>query len=150
MTRQKANKGFTLLETLVVIFVVTTFVLLPTIVFQSWQQILQQRFCLYRLEKLVLHHQQLAITENKNTYIDLHNDKELIIFALPGETLAWKHFDLPATIDLKSGGRITFKAGSGNITGDHSAGSIPKILLQVGEESVTYQFQLGSGRFVKK
>lgn len=150
MIKQKNNRGFTLLEALVVLFVVAAFTFLPTIVFHSWQQALQQRFCLYQLEKLILHQQQIAITESKNTYIDLHNDKELIVFSVPSETLDWKMFQLPAGIDLKSGGRITFKATSGNISGDQIAGSIPKISLQVNEEKITYQFQLGSGRFVKK
>ncbi|MFQ7235416.1 MAG: prepilin-type N-terminal cleavage/methylation domain-containing protein, partial [Enterococcus hulanensis] len=53
--REKTNAGFTLIEILIVLIVVCSFVLLPTITLKSWQHQLEKTFFYYQFEKSILH-----------------------------------------------------------------------------------------------
>ncbi|MDT2596283.1 competence type IV pilus minor pilin ComGD [Enterococcus dongliensis] len=145
------NAGFTLIETLIVWMLVCSFVLLPTIAFKHWQTSLEKVFFYYRFEKSILHLQQVAIADHRGTRIDLYNNSQLIIFFTNHTTLPWKSLKIPPAIKLESSHAILFKAGTGNSsTTQPGNGSIPKIVFTDAGKRITYQFQLGSGRFEKK
>lgn len=148
--REKTNAGFTLIETLIVLIVVCSFVLLPTIALKSWQRQLEKTFFYYQFEKSILHLQQVAITDYRGTRIELHKDQQVIIFYTIHTELPWKQLNVPQSIQLESKGTVFFSAGKGNISTDQPGnGNIPKVVFS-DEGQVVYQFQMGSGRFEKK
>lgn len=144
------ESGYTLIETLIVMIVICSFVLLPTVMFSSWQQKLECQFFYYQLEKSMLHLQQVAICDQKNTRIDLHPDKQLIVFKTIEEELPWRNLEVPESVVLHSGYSIMFKSSTGNVSTNQPETGIPKIRFTDKYGEVTYQFQLGSGRFEKK
>ncbi len=145
------NRGYTLIESLIVLVVICSFVLLPTILFSSWQQKLERQFFYYQMEKSTIYIQQIAICDQKNTRIDLHPDKKRISFTIPGETWTWQSLKIPESIVLHSDHSIMFKKNTGNINTDQpESGAIPRIRFTDSTGEVIYQFQLGSGRFEKK
>ncbi|MGM0173322.1 competence protein ComGD [Enterococcus sp. DIV0788_1] len=155
MKKQKRNdvEGFTLIELLIVLIVVISFVLLPTLALKSWQEELEKRFFYYQFEKSVLHVQQMAITDHRGTQVDLYQDQQLIIFFTNDTKLAWRQLEVPESITLVSENSILFSAGKGNIsTTQIGVGSIPRVIFTESnaQQRVIYQFQLGSGRFERK
>lgn len=142
--------GFTLIETLIVFFIVCTFILLPTIALKSWQQQLEKAFFYYQFEKSVLHLQQVAIVDQKGTRIDLDKSQQYILFFTNHTELPWRKLELPGSIRLESKNSIFFSSSKGNISTDqYQNGNIPKIVFS-DEDQVIYQFQIGSGRFERK
>lgn len=149
-TKVKNNAGFTLIETLIVLVLVCSFVLLPTIALKRWQQQLEKNFFYYQFEKSILHLQQVAIADYYGTRIELHENKQIIVFSTIHTELPWKQLSVPQSIRLESKGSISFSAGKGNISTDQPGnGNIPKIIFS-DDNRVTYQFQMGSGRFERK
>lgn len=150
MKGQNSYPGFTLFETLVVMMIILSFVFLPTLSLRSWYSQLEKAFFYYRFEKSILHLQQVAIADHRNTRIDLYPDRNLIIFYTNHTTLSWRELNIPESIRLVSQGSVLFSAGKGNIsTNQAGSGNIPKIVF-TDEGQVIYQFQIGSGRFEKK
>ena len=140
----KRNKfsGFTLIETLIVLALVCAFVLLPTIAIKSWQHQLEKTFFYYQFEKSTLHLQQVAI---------LNSSSQLIDFYTNHTELSWRILPVPKSIKLGSRYSIYFKAGSGNVSTDQPGnGNIPKVVFTDEGKVITYQFQMGSGRFERK
>lgn len=149
--RSKKNAGFTLFETLLVLFLVCSFILLPTIALKQWQQQLEKKFFYYQLEKSILHLQQVAIADHRGTRIDLYKSAQLIVFFTNHTELPWRELEVPSSLQLGSSYAVLFKAGTGNIsTNQPGNGSIPKIVFIDKGQAVTYQFQMGSGRFERK
>lgn len=149
--KSKNKAGFTLIETLIVLAVVCSFVLLPTLAINKWQQRLEKVFFYYHFEKSSLHIQQVAIADQHSTRIDLYKDSRLIVFFTNHTELPWRKLEVPAEIRLQSGDSILFKAGTGNIsTTQPESGSIPQVVFFDDGKKITYQYQLGSGRFEKK
>lgn len=150
-SKRKNSPGFTLFETMIVLALVCAFVLLPTIAIKSWQKQLEKTFFYYQFEKSTLHLQQVAIADHQRTQIHLYDRSQLIDFYTSHTELPWRKLDVPESITLGSGYSIFFKAGSGNIsTNQPGNGSIPKVVFIDEGEVITYQFQMGSGRFERK
>ena len=144
--RNNHRPGFTLIETLIVLVLVCSFVLLPTIAIKSWQQELEKKFFYYQFEKSILHLQQVAIVDSRSTRIELYPDKQFIIFFTNHTELPWRQLDVPKSVKLVSKGSVFFGAETGNITTDQSGnGNIPKIIFNA-EGQIIYQFQMGSGK----
>lgn len=151
MRKRNSLSGFTLIETLIVLALVCSFVLLPTIALKSWQGRLEKAFFYYQFEKSILHLQQVAIADHNGTRIYLYKESQLIDFYTHHTELPWRKLEVPETIKLSSGYSIDFKAGSGNIsTTQPGNGNIPKVVFNDEGKLVTYQFQMGSGRFERK
>ncbi|MEO1773147.1 competence type IV pilus minor pilin ComGD [Candidatus Enterococcus ferrettii] len=146
----RRKSGYTLFETLIVLMIVCSFVLLPTLMFSNWQRKLEERSFYYQLEKSILHLQQLAICDQKNARIDLHPDKQLITFTAVDEEIPWKNLEVPKYVVLHSGYSVMFKSSTGNVSTNQPETGIPKIRFTDRSGEVIYQFQLGSGRFEKK
>ncbi|MBO1308195.1 prepilin-type N-terminal cleavage/methylation domain-containing protein [Enterococcus sp. 669A] len=147
----KSKCGYTLIESLIVLVVVCSFVLLPTILFASWQQKLERQFFYYQLEKSIVYIQQVAICDQKTTRIDLHQDKQIIYFMAGNEDFPWRELKLPESVVLQSKHSIMFNKNTGNITTNQpESGNIPKISFTDSTGTVNYQFQLGSGRYERQ
>lgn len=148
--KNSSESGFTLFETLLVLFLVCSFVLLPTIALKSWQSQLEKKFFYYQFEKSILHLQQVAITDYRGTRLELHKDQQRIIFYTIHTELPWKRLNVPDNIQLESKDTIFFSAGKGNISTDQPGnGNIPKVVFYDNGQ-IIYQFQMGSGRFERK
>lgn len=141
--------GYTLIELLLVLFVVTSFVLLPTLAIDSWQTKLNRNLFYDRVEKNILHTQQLAITTMKSSKIQTYRKEQIIEFDVAGEPSSRKTLKLPSGVSLKMNNcTIRFNGVTGNM-GSFNSGN--KLVFQDQElGQVTYQFQMGSGRFEKK
>ncbi|MBU5359686.1 type II secretion system GspH family protein [Enterococcus raffinosus] len=149
--KKKNNAAFTLIETLLVLALVCAFVLLPTITIKNWQHQLEKTFFYYQFEKSTLHLQQVAIADHQKTRIDLYSSSQLIDFYTNHTELPWRKLFVPKSITLGSKYSIYFKAGSGNISTDQPGnGNIPKVVFTDEGKVITYQFQMGSGRFERK
>lgn len=148
--KKRNEAGFTLIETLIVLALICTFILLPTIALKNWQQQLEKNFFYYQFEKSILHLQQVAIADQQGTRIDLDKSQQYILFYTNHTQLPWRQLEPPDTIKLESGDSIFFNATKGNIsTNQEGNGNIPKIVF-TDQGQVIYQFQIGSGRFEKQ
>jgi competence protein ComGD len=137
-------KGFTLVESLIVVFACTTFLLLPTLSINRWQQGIELEQFLSTFEKHLLLTQQMAIVTMQDTKIIFDEQEQQLQFVLSDT----ENIQLPIPTALKASGpdKIVFKSMSGN------NGRLAKFAYFWTEKKqlIEFQFQLGSGRYVKK
>lgn len=135
-------KGFTLIESLLVIFICTMFLLLPTLAVNKWRQVLEVNQFLSSFEKQLLYTQQMAVIHSIDTQILFLEERQELNFFTTEETSLKVPQDLQATGPSK----IVFKSSSGN------NGKLSKYSFSWTEKKqiIEFQFQLGSGRYVKQ
>jgi competence protein ComGD len=129
----------TLVETLVVLAIVAQLAGIPMIYVKSYQEEMAAREFLALFEKRLKGEQSLAITGGVETSVVFGARR---VHFSNAEVL-----ELPDCVTLvEAPGVISFKAASGNYS------ALKKVVLynRKKDELVTYQFQMGSGRFVKK
>lgn len=138
------RKGFTLIESLVVLFICTLFMLLPTLTINKWKQTLEVEQFLSSFEKKMLFTQQIAVVNTIDTQIIFFDKRQQINFK-NGQTVE-EILEIPLTLQTVGPDKLTFKKGSGNI------GKLSKFSFLWTEKNqlIEFQFQLGSGRYVKK
>lgn len=92
-------------------------------------------------ERHLLHTQQVAVTGEQDTMIYLK--KQQLHFV---STYAENILDIPLELEAVGPEKITFKQGSGN------NGRLAKysFVWKDRKKQIDYQFQMGSGRYVKK
>lgn len=136
--------GFTLLETLLVLFISSFFLLLPTLAIKQWQQVLTVEQFFNSVEKNILFTQQMSVVENVDTLILFSEEQQTIEFITQGEPN--KRLKIPKNITGKGPRKITFKKRTGNngILGKYEFEWLEK------EQRIIFQFQMGSGKYVKK
>lgn len=141
-------KGFTLIESLFVLFICSMFILLPTLSIQKWQRVLEVEQFLSSFEKRLLLTQQMAVVNNINTQILFLDQENRITFIGPKIAANLEEIQLiiPASLLADGPEKITFKKGSGN------NGNLAKysFVWEEKQQVIEFQFQLGSGRYVKK
>ena len=137
-------KGFTLLESMLVLSILSVFIFLPILSIRSITETLQVTHFFAQLEKNLLVCQQTAIVSNRSTYLaQASGQRQVLNFRLsPGEWLE----PLPVPESLTVGnlsGKITFTGGTGN------ADASRKILFTwpKQQQQITYKFLFGKGRF---
>lgn len=141
------NKGFTLIESLLVLSVVSLFVLLPVLVIDNYQkQIEVVGFC-QRLEKGLYTAQQTAIIDQRQTRVAYTRAPDPGVHfqsTITGE-LRLSSIDVPKQLEVHSFPMILFNSSSGNNS------SFPQIVLYWPEkdQTITYKFLFGSGRYEK-
>ena len=135
-------KGFTLMESLVVLFICTTFMLLPVLAINKWKQVLDVEQFLSSFEKNLLFTQQMAVVNTIDTQIVFFEDSQQISFvSSKNESLL-----IPEALHANGLNKIVFKKDSGN-NGNLSKFSF---LWKEKKKVIEFQFQMGSGRYVKK
>lgn len=141
-------KGFTLLESLTVLFICTTFMLLPVLAINKWKQVLDVEQFLSSFEKKLLFTQQMAVVNTTDTQIIFYEDSQQIHFASSKKESAMskESLQIPEVLDATGPSKITFKKDSGN------NGNLSKFSFVWTEKRkvIEFQFQMGSGRYVKK
>ena len=138
--------AFTLFETLLVLSCCLLFLLIPTISIQYWQRKIEANQFLASFEKNILFTQQIAILNGKNTQLSLDEQNQKILFYSIQQEEPSKILMVPKTLKVSGPKKIIFKQFTGN------NGNLSKFVfyLQFEKKRIEYQFQLGSGRFVKK
>lgn len=142
--KKKTLKGFTLIESLVVVFVCTFFMLLPTLSIERWRHMIEIEQFLSTFEKQVLFTQQMAIIKMTDTQIVFEEEQQQLYFIVSENEQI--HLSVPTDLNASGPNKIVFKAISGN------NGKLAKFTYDWPEkkQSIEFQFQLGSGRYVKK
>lgn len=150
-TKKVKNKvpnllAFTLFETLLVLICCALFLLLPVLSIQSWQQRIEVQQFLASFEKNILFTQQMAIVNGINTSLSFDEEKREISFYATKKIVDGTNVTLPEALIVSGPKQITFKKLTGN------NGNLSKFIFnwQSEKQTIEYQFQLGSGRFVKK
>lgn len=132
--------GFTLVESLLVLLIVTIFFGLPTIAISGWQKTMAEQQFLELFQKQTIMTQQLSITQDINGNIQKQPDQ--VVFKVAETRLP--ALKIPATVTWRGATRLVFKAGTGNINFN---GAKFVFDCQHQQKRVTYTFMIGSGRF---
>lgn len=140
--------AFTLIESLLVLFVCCLFLLIPTLTMSGWQRQIATEQFLNRFEKQVEAIQQTAIVRGKRTSIDYYANNRQFVFSFTEgiQTYYDAKLTVPETLISKGAIKVFFEANTGNNS------ELKQITFTWNERKlkITYQFQLGSGKFVKK
>lgn len=145
INKKSKYSGFTLLESLIVLLVCTVFTLLPILSLADYQQVIENEQFIESFEKNLLYTQQMAIVMNKDTQI-IFNEQTQVFHYIIEESKEIILKEVPTQIKAKGPSKIVFKQGSGN------NGNLSKYTFenQLKKQVIEFQFQLGSGRYVKK
>lgn len=139
------NKGFTLLESLVVLVIVSIFLLVPTLSIGSLQKQTEEALFFARFERYIAATQQAAIarqTQTRMLYYDTY-------FRFVGYAYNSGQIDLaiPESIQCKERPKsVVFSAISGN----YSDLRLVHFVLPEKQMEIKYQFQMGSGKYTKE
>lgn len=141
-------KGFTLIEILVVFLVCTLFMLLPTLAINKWRQIVEVDQFLSSFEKKMVFTQQMAVVNAVDTQIIFLEKNQHINFLIPKneQIVEDEILEIPASLEISGSDKLAFKKGSGNI----NKLSKFSFLWKDKKQLIEFQFQLGSGRYIKK
>lgn len=137
------HKGFTLLESLVVLVVVSIFLLIPTFSIGSIQKYTDEALFFARFERYLSATQQAAIARQTQTRLMYYTT----YFRFIGYAYNSGQIDLkiPESIQCKSPKSIVFSAKSGN----YSDLRLIHFVLPEKQMEIKYQFQMGSGKYTK-
>lgn len=138
------QKGFTLVETLVVLSLIWIFLLIPVIPFQSIQEELETKQFFKELEATMTLFQNHAILNGETTRFETRPAAREIAFRVVTDRdhALNQKLKIPEHIELVSASRIyRFVSGSGN------QGNLNPIRFKTDSQVIVIQFSLGSGRF---
>lgn len=138
------QKGFTLVETLVVLSLIWIFLLIPVIPFQSIQEELETKQFMKELESTITLFQNHAILNEETTRFETRPAAREIAFRVVTDRdhAINQKLKIPEHIELVSASRIyRFVSGSGN------QGNLNPIRFKTDSQVIVIQFSLGSGRF---
>lgn len=135
--------GYTLLEFLLVLSIGIFFLLLPTLSLKNWQQTLTVEQFLSSFEKKLLLLQQLAIVERQETQFSLSSNQQELIFT---SFACQESLTIPKALSFTGPKKIRFNKETGNNS------QLARFVFRWHEKQqlIVFQFQLGSGRYVKK
>ncbi|OTP10500.1 hypothetical protein A5844_002200 [Enterococcus sp. 10A9_DIV0425] len=139
--------AYTLIETLIVLTLTLFFFLFPIIAFTSWKNDLSAYQFFIQFERRIYAVQKSAIVHQKNTSFSYVQEKNYLLFQAPSySSMMWQVLPIPDGITVEQDGIITFKAETGNES------SLKKYTFYWTrkKQRISYQFQMGSGRYLKK
>ena len=149
MNKSKQVSGYTLVETVVVLMVVCLFLGLPTLLLKNWQANIEVTRFFNEFERNIQLMQQKAIVTQEQTQIFLEPESQQIYFYQEtleeADTLLLR---LPQGLSLadKITRKIKFKGSSGHYSG---MGRVV-FFRENPQQKISYQFQIGSGKYSKK
>ncbi|MDR0921948.1 MAG: type II secretion system GspH family protein [Lactobacillales bacterium] len=143
--KMRNSRGYTLLETLIVLFVVSSFLFLPSLALDKFQQTQENQQFYGSFEKHVISAQELAITSVQECTIKLTENQRKICFDFGmGKETRWQ-LTLPKNVVLDSSkGTIGF-----TISGSTKEIGNVVFMDKLSNKHVKYQFELGSGKYRK-
>jgi len=138
----KLYQGFTLIESLLVLFIVTLFVSLPSVMVQGAKENLEVLHFLDHFEKNILLTQQAAITSNKRTkMIQRDTTREYYFYTDTIERL-----DMPEDLRASRIKTLYFNSGTGN----NSSLQELHFYWDKNKQKITYRFLFARGHYEKK
>lgn len=149
MTRVfETNRGYTLLESLLVLLVVSFLILLPVLKGQALQEKNEESLFFKSFERSLVRSQTAAILHYQICRVQAQVGQEVIDLSLvDGRGIKIREIlQVPKSVTILTNTTVTFKAGSGNIQKIVSF----KFQRKWHNQLIHYQFYLGSGRFAKK
>ena len=139
--RKRSIRGFTLVETLMTLFVTTSFTLLPILSIAQVQEKVEIEQFFARLEKRILASQQAAITGMLPSEIRI-NDTSVYFRTLVSTGIDWSLLTIPKELVYTGTSKLIFAMNSGN----NSSLSKMNFYWKEKKKTISYQFQMGSGR----
>lgn len=139
-------RGFTLLESLTVLLIITLFTLLPVLSFYHWQQRMEVELFFDSFETMIQSAQHLAITRQRVVKMTI-GEEEIGYQMMENNTTLQRMIEIPEQLQLTTTStQLDFPGISGNYSG------LAKVTFDWPHQNqrVIYQFQLGSGRFERK
>ncbi len=145
------NKGselssYTLLETLFVLIILSSLFLFPFVSLSSWYARLAVHRFFTQFEKRIYTTQKTAIVNQQHTRITYDKEEAQIIFDVLPHTVHWRTLEIPEELEIKQAPTLTFIAKTGN----ESSLSAYQFYWKKEEQIISYQFQMGSGHYLKK
>lgn len=125
------TKAFTLLESLLVLSLVSLLALTLSGSVTSTFQAIEEKLFFLNFEQVYLDSQKLSSSQQAPVVLTL-SDRQI--------SNGYQTISLPASLELVQEQQITFSAGGGN-------SSLAKIGFRSQDETVTYQLYIGSGKY---
>ncbi|NQJ70049.1 type II secretion system protein [Streptococcus suis] len=132
MLRRK-NKAFTLLESLLTLFVVSFLAVSLSGTVQTVFQSVQEEIFLWEFEAIYKDSQKLAASSHQAVSLTI-GEQEV--------TNGHQAVEVPRNVEVLEGKNITFEENGGN-------SSLSNIRFRLSQKIVTYQLYIGSGRYKK-
>ncbi|HEL1829141.1 competence type IV pilus minor pilin ComGD [Streptococcus suis] len=132
MLRRK-NKAFTLLESLLTLFVVSFLAVSLSGTVQTVFQSVQEEIFLWEFEAIYKDSQKLAASSHQSVSLTIGKQEV---------TNGHQVVQVPRNVEVLEGKTITFEEDGGN-------SSLTKIRFRISQKIVTYQLYIGSGRYKK-
>ncbi|MFL2100133.1 competence type IV pilus minor pilin ComGD [Desemzia sp. FAM 23991] len=140
----KNQKGFLLLESLLVLSIAASLVLIPQLMSRSATAAIEGDLFKRNLESSVTATQNYAVLSGKMTKVELFRQNRKITFTvLEDKNHPFNHtlFFPESVSSLTNAIEIYFLGGSGNIK------NLDSITFNINGENTKLKFQLGSGRY---
>ncbi|MDN6397995.1 MAG: prepilin-type N-terminal cleavage/methylation domain-containing protein [Alkalibacterium sp.] len=143
----KKDEGFTLLEVLLVLVIISIITTFPVMHFSQLKKETETQLFFESLRSGITLIQNEAVLNNQWTTMEVRPTNRLIRFRVTGKENsnhpASHVLDLPESMSLVGTSKdYSFSSGSGNL------GNINKLKFNTMHGRVTVSFQMGSGRFV--
>ncbi|GMC01579.1 competence type IV pilus minor pilin ComGD [Enterococcus thailandicus] len=139
--------GFTLVESLVVFLITLFFVAVPIFSFDHLQKDIVVHQFFSQFEKRIYATQKIAIVSQQATRMHLTDNQQKIYFGVPKYiTFDWAYLKIPENLKIQRHGTVTFAGRTGN----NSSLKTYQFYWPKKKQTITYQFQLGSGHYTKK
>lgn len=138
------NKGFSLLESLLVLFILSLLLLIPPTVSSSYKNRIQEELFLYEVKKQISFMQNYAVVTGDLTSFRTFPEYDKINFRLTYDRQHPYSRDvyLPETVSLEPPGRLyTFQRKTGYNT------ELERITFNFEKEKVEIVFQMGGGKY---
>ncbi|HEM4280755.1 TPA: type II secretion system protein [Streptococcus suis] len=132
MLRRK-NKAFTLLESLLTLFVISFLAVSLSGTVQAAFQSVQEEIFLWEFEAIYKDSQKLAASSHQKVNLAIGGQEV---------TNGYQAVEVPRNVEVLEGKTITFEENGGN-------SSLTKICFRLSQKIVTYQLYIGSGRYKK-
>ncbi|HEL2390684.1 TPA: type II secretion system protein [Streptococcus suis] len=132
MLRRK-NKAFTLLESLLTLFIVSFLAVSLSGTVQTAFRSVQEEIFLWEFEAIYKDSQKLAASSHQKVKLAIGGQEV---------TNGYQAVEVPRNIEVLEGKTITLEEDGGN-------SSLTKIRFRLSQKIVTYQLYIGSGRYKK-
>lgn len=139
-------RGFTLLESLLVLLCVTVSLIVPLIYLKNWRDQTEVVLFFNQLERDIQRTHQSAIIEGRECSIDQENNQNQLRFKyFHHGKVKIECLKVEEPLKLRSSEPIKFNKGTGNVKKLETI----KIEDHLNNQAVLYKFQLGSGKVIR-
>ncbi|WP_314063685.1 competence type IV pilus minor pilin ComGD [uncultured Vagococcus sp.] len=144
----KLLSGFTLVESLLVLLVVTLVLGLPTLQIRQWRERLEYQGFIEEFEQRLIQTQQSAIVFQRRTRVQTEKEASTIEFGFfKGDgRFVIETLSIPRGVTIQRSVSLSFIGKSGNVEQHHTF----RFQTPYHEQYLEYVYQIGSGRFVIK